>query len=155
MDFSEQEGCFEKLKKYLKNNEIGMIVVDSIVMLYRLEVGIANSLKNHDRVCEVNSSISKQMRNLVEIVRKRNIPVLVTNQVYSNYLSFEDRLNGVERDVNVVGGDLFRYWSKCVIELKQKASRKAVLLKHRSLPVREMGFEIKDAGIFKKSGIFV
>jgi DNA repair protein RadB len=154
MDFSEQEGCFEKINKYLKKGDVDLVVVDSIVMLYRLELGIANSLKNLDRVCEVNSSISNQMRNLVEIVRKRNIPVIITNQVYGNYLSFEDKLNGVDKDTFVVGGDLFRYWSKCIIELKKGLGRKMILLKHRSLPVKEISFEIRDAGIFRKKGIF-
>ena len=95
------------------------------------------------------------MRTLVEISRKQEIPILITNQVYSGFVSEEDWRNGKEKEMNIVGGDLFKYWSKCIIELKQKGKgRKAVLLKHRSLPNKEMNFEIRNEGIFRKSGLF-
>ena len=69
-------------------------------------------------------------------------------------MSEDDWKKGVQREVNIVGGDLLKYWSKCIIELKQEGSkRKAILLKHRSLANKEMSFEIKDAGIFKKRWI--
>lgn len=154
LDFSEQEESFEKLEIYLKKDGVNMIVLDSIAMLYRLEVGIANSLKNVDRVCEVNSSVSSQFKNLVKIARKLKIPIIVTNQVWGNFLSYEDALNGVKREVNIVGGDLFKYWSKCIVELRHGRSRKAVLLKHRSISEREMRFEIRNEGVFKKKARF-
>jgi len=153
-NFLEQKQDFEKLRKYLKNEEVGLIVVDSISMLYRLELGEAVSSENKEKITEVNRDVAKQMRTLVEISRKRNIPILITNQVYSEFLSFEDLRNGLEKETNIVGGDLFKYWSKCIIELKNNNKRKAVLLKHRSLANREMNFEIRNEGIFKKSGLF-
>jgi len=153
-NFLEQRQDFEKLRKYLKNEEVGLIVVDSISMLYRLELGEAVSSENKEKITEVNRDVAKQMRTLVEISRKRNIPVLITNQVYSEFLSFEDLRNGLEKETNIVGGDLFKYWSKCIIELKNNNKRKAVLLKHRSLANREMNFEIRNEGIFKKTGLF-
>jgi hypothetical protein len=56
--------------------------------------------------------------------------------------------------MNIVGGDLFQYWSKCIIQLRnEKGKRRAILLKHRSLPEKELGFEIKNEGIFKKGWI--
>jgi len=153
-NFLEQKQDFEKLRKYLKNEEVGLIVVDSISMLYRLELGEAVSSENKEKITEVNRDVAKQMRTLVEISRKRNIPILITNQVYSEFLSFEDLRNGLEKETNIVGGDLFKYWSKCIIELKNNNKRKAVLLKHRSLANREMNFEIRNEGIFKKTGLF-
>jgi len=91
---------------------------------------------------------------LAEISRKQNIPILITNQVYGSFLSEEDWRKGTQREVNIVGGDLFKYWSKCIIELKnERGKRKAVLLKHRSLPQKEVSFEIRDKGIFKKGWI--
>ena len=54
----------------------------------------------------------------------------------------------------MVGGDLLKYWSKCIIELKnQGGRRKLILKKHRSLPEKELIFEITDLGIRKK-GLF-
>ena len=94
------------------------------------------------------------MRVLAEISRKQNIPILVTNQVYLGFLSEEDWKKGVTREINFVGGDLFKYWSKTIIELRQEGNRrKAVLLKHRSMPVKEMSFEIKNKGVFRKRWI--
>ena len=44
-----------------------------------------------------------------------------------------------------------KYWSKCIIELKlENRKRKAILLKHRSLPVKELNFEIREKGIFRR-----
>ncbi|MEK6757635.1 MAG: DNA repair and recombination protein RadB [Nanoarchaeota archaeon] len=152
--FDEQKQVFQKLLATIKKEHVSLIVVDSMAMLYRLELGDANTSKDDEKVRSVNREISKQMRIFSEISRKQNIPIIITNQVYSGFLSDEEFRKGVQRETNIVGGDLFKYWSKCIIELKNENSRrKAILLKHRSLPVKEMSFEIKDAGIFKKGWI--
>ena len=154
-NFSEQKECFSKLLKYLKGEEVGLIIVDSMAMLYRLELGEAVSMEGDEKIKDVNRDVSKQMRILVEICRKQNMPVLITNQVYGGFVSEEDWKKGLEKEMNIVGGDLFKYWSKCIIELKQKGrGRKAVLLKHRSLGQKEFNFEIRNEGLFKKSGLF-
>jgi len=153
-NFEEQKKNFIKLLNYIKNEDVGLIVVDGMAMLYRLEVGEAHHQKNDEKVREINREIAKQMRVLAEISRKKNIPIIITNQVYSDFLSEEDLKRGVVRNTNIVGGDLFKYWSKCIIELKNEGGkRKAILLKHRSLPQKEMSFIIKDKGIFKRRWI--
>ena len=152
-NFEEQKKCFSKLLVNVKKGDIGLIIVDSMAMLYRLELGDAVQSDNEEKIREVNRDVARQMRILVEISRKENIPVLITNQVYANFLSFEEMKSGVEKEMNIVGGDLFKYWSKCIIELKNLRTRKAVLLKHRSLDKRDFNFEIRNEGIFKK-GLF-
>lgn len=153
MSFLEQKKDFEKILKNL-NSEIGLIVIDSIAMHYRLELGQASSLKDEEQVYDINREVSKQMKILVEISRNKNIPVIVTNQVYHQFVKMEEFKNGFEKETNIVGGDLLQYWSKCIIELKKDGSRrKAFLLKHRNLPEKELSFVIKDEGIFK-SGWF-
>ena len=110
--------------------------------------------KNNSKIREVNREVAKQMRILSEISRKQKIPILITNQVYGMFLSEDDWKKGVEREMNIVGGDLFKYWSKCIIELKNtNGKRKAVLLKHRNLPTKEISFEITEKGIRKKGWI--
>ena len=47
---------------------------------------------------------------LTELSRKRGIPIVITNQVYSDFESDE---------IKMVGGDLLKYSSKCLIELRQ------------------------------------
>ncbi|MEM4247844.1 MAG: DNA repair and recombination protein RadB [Candidatus Nanoarchaeia archaeon] len=131
--FAEQMECFDKLKG-LVDNRIGLIVIDTISMLYRLELG-------KDNVQEINREMGMQLGWLNEIARKENIPVLVANQVYS---SFEDK-----DKVCIVGGDLLRYSSKCLIELQSLAggNKRAILRKHRSVGEKTVIFRIAENGI--------
>jgi len=153
-NFEEQKKDFLKLLNFVKKEDIGLIVIDGMAMLYRLEVGEAHNLKDDEKIREINREIAKQMRILAEISRKQNIPIIITNQVYMEFLPEEEFKKGVERNTNIVGGDLFKYWSKCIIELKNDDNkRKAILLKHRNLPQKEMGFIIKNEGLFKKGWI--
>ena len=154
VNFEEQKKCFLKLLDKVKKNHVSLIIIDGMAMLYRLELGDAIKSKKSDSIRKVNREIAKQMRALAEIARKQKIPVIITNQVYSGFQSEEDWRQGKEREVNIVGGDLMKYWSKCIIELKKSGSRrKAVLLKHRSLPEKEFSFEIVEGGIRKRGWI--
>ncbi|MBN1644729.1 DNA repair and recombination protein RadB [Candidatus Woesearchaeota archaeon] len=131
--FEEQKKDFAKLKDMV-NEKIGLIIVDTIAMLYRL-------VRVQD-VQEVNRELGIQIGYLTEIARKKKIPVLVTNQVYT---SFESR----DR-INMVGGDLLKYGSKCLIELQagHTGKRKAILRKHRSIAgEKEIYFRIIPQGI--------
>lgn len=152
--FDEQKKDFSKLIKLLNGNQISLIVVDGMTMLYRLELGDAVQSKDDKKIKEVNRELAKQMRALAEISRKKNIPSIITNQVYSKFLTEEDLKKGVEREVNLVGGDLLKYWSKCIIELENNhGKRNAILRKHRSLPEKNLNFEISNKGIRKRSWI--
>ncbi|MEM4259374.1 MAG: DNA repair and recombination protein RadB [Candidatus Pacearchaeota archaeon] len=140
-NFAEQKKAFEELLKNLKN-EVGLIVVDGMTILYRLDFAAARE-KDNKEINKINSELARQLRILAEIARKRNIPVLVTNQVYK----WEDSMK-------MVGGDILRYWGKCLIELvNERGKRIAYLRKHRSLPEKELEFVIVDSGI-KKRGFF-
>ncbi|MBU4069900.1 MAG: DNA repair and recombination protein RadB [Nanoarchaeota archaeon] len=153
-NFEEQEKCFEKLLSQIKKEQVKLIVMDGMAMLYRLELGDAIQSKEDDRIRKINRAVARQMRILAEISRKQQIPIIITNQVYGGFLSEEEWKQGVQKQVKIVGGDLFQYWSKCIIELKHDdGKRKAILLKHRSLGEKELSFEIKDKGIFKKGWI--
>jgi len=152
--FDEQKKFFAGFENKIKKNSISLIVIDGMAMLYRLELGDAIKLKDQDQIKDVNREVAMQMRILAEISRKQNIPILITNQVYSAFLSDEEKEKGIKKEINLVGGDLFKYWSKCIIELKNEyGKKKAILLKHRSMPRKELSFEIKDAGVFRKRWI--
>jgi DNA repair protein RadB len=152
--FDEQKKDFVKLLLTIKSEHVSLIVVDGMAMLYRLELGDAVKAGEEGKIQEVNREVSRQMRSLAEIARKQKIPILITNQVYAEFLSEEDLRKGVEKQINLVGGDLLKYWSKCILELKKDGNkRKVILLKHRSLPEKEMNFEIKERGIFRKGWI--
>ncbi len=89
--FQEQDKIISRLNNMI-SEQIGLIVVDTIGMLYRVEYGKKQNIKN------VNSMLSVQINMLTEISRKHNIPVLLTNQVYTD---FDER-----ESIKVVGGDL-------------------------------------------------
>ena len=123
-------------------------------MLYRLELGDAVRKGDDEKIREVNREVARQMRILAEIARKKNIPVLITNQVYESFVPEEEWRQGIRGNVNIVGGDLFKYWSKCIIQLENKnGKRNAILLKHRSLPGKQLGFVINNEGISKRGWI--
>jgi DNA repair protein RadB len=151
--FEEQKKFFLTLNNRLKQEHVSLIIIDGMAMLYRLELGDAKK-DGDETIRNVNRDIAKQMKILAEISKKQDIPIIITNQVYSGFQSEEDWKKGIEKETNIVGGNLFQYWSKCIIELKnERGKRKAVLLKHRSLPEKLMNFEIKNEGIFKKRWI--
>jgi DNA repair protein RadB len=149
--FEDQKKIFQKLLDTIKKEYVGLIVVDGMAMLYRLELGDSVKLGDTDQIRSINREVAKQMRILAEIASSQNLPVIITNQVYKEFLSEEDFKAGKKADLNIVGGDLFKYWSKCIIEIYVEGNkRKAVLLKHRSMPQKEIEFIIKDKGIFRK-----
>ncbi len=134
-DFKEQQDAFEKIKEMV-NEDIKLIVVDTISMLYRLERGA------NDEPFDANLELAKQIAYLTQIARKSNIPVLIANQVYADF----ENPSGIK----IVGGDILKYGSKCMIELQSghNGVRKAVLIKHRHLPQsKEMLFRIINDGI--------
>lgn len=151
-NFNEQQEVLNTLRNTIKKESVNLIIVDGMAMLYRLELG--DNRGDDEQIKNVNMEVAKQMRDLAEIARKQEIPIIITNQVYSNFLTEEDLKNGIKKSTSIVGGDLFRYWSKCIIELSnENRRRKASLLKHRFLPEKELYFEIRDKGIFKR-GLF-
>lgn len=140
-NFEEQKDAFKTLLKHLKD-EVSLIIVDGMTILYRLDFASARQkLSNPEfEVQKINSELAYQLRTLAEIARKRGIPVIVTNQVYR--WDDEDKM---------VGGDILKYWGKCHIELThEKGKRTAHLAKHRSLPEKYLAFQITNEGIRKR-----
>ncbi|MBI4153244.1 DNA repair and recombination protein RadB [Candidatus Woesearchaeota archaeon] len=135
--FEEQQRIVEKLPRML-TKDIGMIVIDTISMLYRLELGQRSDIH------KINAALAKQIALLIWAARTYDIPVIVTNQVYSDF-------NDKEK-VKMVGGDILKNGSRCLIELQSLANgrRLACLKKHRSLPERTTYFYITEKGIEKK-----
>lgn len=133
MSFSDQIRTIGRLKD-LVNESIGLVIVDSISMLYRAEIAKQEGIKT------VNSELGLQLFYLNTLARKFMIPVLVTSQVYADF---------EEKDkVKMVGGDILKYGSKCLIEIeKYKTLRKATVIKHRFIQeYKSVLFEIKETG---------
>ncbi len=135
--FTHQKTALQSISSLVTQN-IGLVVVDSIAMFYRLEIGLAEDYS------EINRELTQQLLNLLKIAREQIIPVLITSQVYAD---FENR-----NEVKIVGGDLIKYTSKCIIELKKFNNfRKAIVKRHRALPEGKMvDFVIKETEISSK-----
>lgn len=140
--WKEQHEKIIKMEKLI-DSEIGLIIVDSLVALYRLEL-------NEDNFQNINKQLATQYSVLSRIARTHKIPVLVTNQVYS--IGNDERIELTSRTIS-------KYWSKALIELKktEKANcRVAIVRKHRSLPEgKSIEFEITESRLKEiKLGIF-
>jgi len=99
-------------------------------------------LGKSDKVYNVNRELGRQIAYLNEIARKKHIPVLITNQVYAD---FENKCN-----IKMVGGDLLKYSSKCLIELQMTPAknRKVILRKHRAIEQeKSIIFKIVEEGV--------
>ncbi len=133
--FEEQQKIIKNLNKEIKSaNSIGLVIVDSIVMLYRLKLG--------DAPQKINSELGEQLRLLTEISRSFHIPILVTNQMYKDFDTKESKM---------VGGNLLEYWSKTIIEMdKDHDLKKAILKKHKHKKAgTEVIFEIEEEGLIQ------
>ncbi len=133
MTFGDQTKTIARLREVV-NEKIGLIIVDSVSSLYRVEIA------KHEGVKAINADLGLQLYYLSSIARKYTIPVLVTSQVYADF---------EERDkVRMVGGDIIKNGAKCLLEIeKYKTVRKATVIKHRSLPEhRSIVFEITENG---------
>ncbi len=132
--------------KLSKIENIRLIVVDSIVVFYRLEL-------NENNFQVLNKQLATQYSVLSGIARKHKIAVLVTNQVYG----FRD---GAEEKIEMTSRAVAKYWSKALIELKKLDKyncRVAIVRKHRSLPEgKSIEFEIAESKLKEigKLGIF-
>lgn len=140
VEFRQQEEAINQLDALVEQEDIELVVVDSAVSLYRLKV-------NGDNAQEINQKLSNQLSELSKIARTHDIPVILTNQVYT---SFD------EEDLELVGRDVPKYWSKCLLKMSQDP-RKIKIAKHRSLPKgRSRTFKITDKGLEEgeQSGLF-
>lgn len=112
--FEEQEKMVEKAVKLAEgNDDIGLIVVDSISMYYRA------SSRGDSRKTMVRQSTS-----LLQVARKKGIPVIITSQV------FTDLDTGT---YEALGGHALHHCAKAIIRLDRQGlgKRRAVIMKHR------------------------
>ena len=134
--FEDQNQAFLYLREQMMP-EVGILVVDSISMLYRTSLG------NTKGTPEMSRELSRQVSLLIETAQKHKIPVLLTSQVYSS-------VDGSEK-TRLYGGEFMKYASKCLIELtydQDTGERSMTLRKHRSIPASTpIQFKIAMTGI--------
>lgn len=113
---------------------LGLVVVDSINMHYRLHID-----GEGDAESEAAKSLYKQLHHLTGFARQNQVPVLVTGQVYGG----EDATQPFARRV-------MEHLVKCLVRFEKKpdGTRKATMLKHRSIEEgRGARFRIGPSGL--------
>jgi DNA repair protein RadB len=102
-------------------DEIGLIILDSATVHYRATFGEENE-------SDGRKSLGRQMNQLLQISRKRDIPVLLTTQVYT-----DTKTNSFEP----IGGHALSHYAKSIIKLEKfgdNGLRRATIKKYRWRP---------------------
>ena len=130
--FEEQSDRIAKAVRLSEaNDKIGLIVVDSLTMFYRLNREDLSS----------RLELTKESESLLIAARKNDIPVMITSQVYTNIGS---------GTIEFLGGHALHHNAKTIIRLDKRTNGKrvAVVIKHRSLPEgRQVNYLITESGI--------
>ncbi len=119
--------------------ELGLVVVDSINMHYRLHIDGDDAQQK-----EANRSIVQQLHHLTTFARQKHIPVLVTGQVY-----------GTEDGTHPFARRTMEHLVKALVRFHKTpdGARKATILKHRSIADgRQARFRIGPEGLMDADG---
>jgi DNA repair protein RadB len=120
-NFDDQERMVDKAIKLAQSSvDVGMIIVDSISMHYRL------TSREEDR--GERKSLAGQSTKLTNLAREKSIPVVVTSQVYTD----------IETGTyEALGGHALHHNAKLIVRIdkvRAGGQRRAVLMKARYLP---------------------
>ena len=112
---------------------VGLLVVDSATFYYRL----ALSGSDED---EARQALSLEVADLVATALQAEVPVLLTNQVWRSLK---------EGTLEPLGGSFLNHAAKTILRFDRLSGprRRAVLMKHRSLPEAAAEFRITGTGL--------
>ena len=120
IDFKQQSTAIKELAKLCKDEEIKLVIVDSFTFLYRSE------LEDVERQIKIKRELIAQLTFLLGLARKFDMAVVITNQVFTDIKTGEEK---------PLGGPSIDHISKVILGLeKLNKNRKAILDKHRSEP---------------------
>ncbi|HUR69591.1 MAG TPA: DNA repair and recombination protein RadB [Candidatus Thermoplasmatota archaeon] len=117
---NEQQAVIEKTVRLAAGTpEIGLVILDSAAIHYRIALGTGDDVGGR-------RALAAQLHQLAGVARKRDIPVIITNQVFTNIETEE---------LEPLGGQVIRHLAKAVVRVEKlgPARRKATILKHRSV----------------------
>lgn len=132
--FEEQEKFVEKAVKLADSSlEVGVIILDSATIHYRLT--------RNDEERGVRKSLSPQLAKLLGVGRTKDLPVIVTSQVYTD----------IEKGTfEPLGGHVLLHNAKAIVKLEKVSpgTRRAIIIKHRHLEEgRKADFKITKTGV--------
>lgn len=129
----EQEKAVTEAIKLMRSGSAGLVVLDSAVMHYRLTGEESDS--------DNTKSLLLQLRKLMGNAMEKDVPVIITNQVYTDVAS-----NTMRPICEFSIGNL----SKAIVSLGKMPNgiRTATIIKHRSRPEGALArFRITENGL--------
>lgn len=133
-NFDDQEKFVDKAVKLADSSiEVGVIILDSATIHYRLT--------RNDEEKGIRKSLSPQLAKLLAVGRSKDIPILLTSQVYTDLDkgTFEP-----------LGGHVLLHNAKAIVRLDKvgTGTRRAVIIKHRHLEeAKRCDFKITKTGV--------
>ena len=132
--FDEQEKFVDKAVRLAESSlEVGVIILDSATIHYRLT--------RNDEEKGIRKSLSPQLAKLLGVARSKDVPILLTSQVYTD----------IEKGTfEPLGGHVLLHNAKAIIRLDKvgSSSRRAVIIKHRHLEEgRRADFKLTKSGV--------
>ncbi|MHC1623233.1 MAG: DNA repair and recombination protein RadB [Candidatus Methanospirareceae archaeon] len=124
--FEQQTSCINEIETVIKEKEgksgVALVILDSATLFYRLEL-------DEERSIYLRRVLANQIMHLLELARRYDLAVIITNQVYM------DVENG---NLRPSGGYALEHLSKVIVQLEKAeeghGKRRATLKKHRSMP---------------------
>lgn len=133
-DFEDQKQAVRDVSDLA--SQVELVVLDSATGFYRLERTNADGGKSL-------RGVASQVTHLLSLARKHDFAVAITNQVYADPESENDR-------PRPLGGHTLNHWSAAVVRLERfrGGNRRATLEKHRAKPAGETArFRLTDQGL--------
>lgn len=134
-DLDEQSRAVETAAALARERRrpVGLIVLDSATFYYRL--ALSSPTEDEGRLALVG-----ELAELMATALSANVPVLFTNQVWRRQ---------TDGSLEPLGGSFVNHAAKTIVRLDRLsgARRRAVLVKHRSLPEAQAEFRITSHGL--------
>ncbi|MEM1579350.1 MAG: DNA repair and recombination protein RadB [Archaeoglobaceae archaeon] len=132
--FRQQASALREAEKLCKEEKVKLLIIDSFTALYRSE------LEDEEKQIKVKRELTAQLTFLLGISRKMDLAVVITNQMFTDVKTGQDK---------PLGGTSMDHLSKTILCLEKIGhTRKATLVKHRFKKEGEScEFIITDRGI--------
>jgi DNA repair protein RadB len=130
----EQQAIAIRESSKIAGHDLGLVILDSATSLYRVLLEAEDNRT-------IRRTLTAQLSELQEIARKHRIPIVITNQVYTDIEN---------NSLRPIGGRGLEHICKAIIFLEKKGEglRRARLMKHRSLPEGGMAdFRLTARGV--------
>jgi DNA repair protein RadB len=121
--FQEQIAVIDHLEEYI-TKKFGLIVVDTITSLYRVELG------SPKETFALNRELNRQVAFLAQIAKTHKVAVLITSQVRSVFREEQVITEPVATRV-------LKFWSDIVLNLKQTGQTRVIKVLLEKHPERK------------------